>query len=53
MDPINLIYYAAICAGLSAMSPRVPALHWRLGIGAVVGLGAAAFLPWLKSMGAY
>ncbi len=49
MDPINLIYYAVICAILSALSPRVPALHWRLGIGAFVGLVAAGLLPSLKA----
>ena len=53
MDLINLAYYAIICAVLSAFSPKVPALPWRLGIGAAVGLVAAAFLPMLKSLGAY
>ena len=53
MDPINLVYYAAICATLSALSPKVPALPWRLGIGAAVGLGAAAFLPLVKSVVGY
>jgi hypothetical protein len=53
MDPINLVYYAAICAGLSALSPRVPTLPWRLGIGALVGLIAATFLPFVKSLGGY
>ena len=53
MDPINMVYYAAICAGLSALSPKVPGLPWRLGIGALVGLGAAAVLPLVRSMMAY
>ena len=53
MDPINMVYYAGICAGLAALSPRVPALPWRLGVGAVVGLGAAALLPLVRSAMAY
>lgn len=53
MDFVNLAYYAIICAVLSALSPRVPALHWRLGIGAVVGLVAAGLLPLVKSLWSY
>ena len=45
MDPIALVYYAVICAGLAGLSPRFKTLMLRLGIGAVVGLVAAGMLP--------
>ena len=50
MDPINLLYYAAICAALSAVSPRFKTMPLRLMIGAVVGLIAAAVLPFAKTL---
>ncbi len=50
LDPITITYYAAVCAALSAGAPRVPALPVRLALGAVVGLVAAAALPWLRGV---
>lgn len=45
MDPVNMIYYAVICAGLAGLSPRFRTLPLRLAIGAGVGLVAAGLLP--------
>ncbi len=50
MDPITLAFYAVVCGCLSAVAPRMPRLPIRLGIGAVVGIIAAAVLPSLKGM---
>lgn len=50
MDPITLTFYAVVCGCLSAASPKLPSLPVRLGIGAGVGLVAAAVLPMLKTM---
>ncbi len=50
MDPITLAFYAIVCGCLSAVSPAVPRLPTRLAIGAIVGLGAAIALPWVKGM---
>ena len=50
MDYVALGFYAVVCGCLSAASPRVPRLPVRLAIGAVVGIAAAATLPWLKGM---
>lgn len=50
MDPINLAYYATVCALLSALSPQLRTPIWRLGIGAIVGLIAAGGLPYLKAL---
>lgn len=45
MDPFAMIYYAVVCAALSAVSPRFRTLPWRLVAGAVVGVVAAGLLP--------
>ncbi len=50
MDPFTLAFYAVVCGILSAVAPNVPKLPIRLGIGAAVGIIAAAALPELKGM---
>lgn len=50
MDPISLSFYAAICGTLSVAAPKLGGFLPRLGIGAIVGLVAAAALPWLKGL---
>jgi hypothetical protein len=50
MDPFTIGFYAIVCAGLSAVAPRVPRLPVRLAIGAVVGVIAASVLPQIKGM---
>lgn len=49
MDPVTLVYYAVICGLLSAFGPRLARRIVRLSIGAVIGLIAAAALPYLKT----
>lgn len=49
MDPVNMAYYAVVCAGLAGLSPRFRTLPLRLVIGAVVGLVAAGLLPSLSA----
>ena len=48
MDPVALIFYAAVCGLLSLAGPRLGKPMVRLGIGAVVGILAAALLPTIK-----
>lgn len=43
-----LAFYACVCALLSLAGPRLGAPLMRLGIGAAVGIAAAALLPILK-----
>ncbi len=50
MDPITLAFYAIVCGCLSAVAPNFPRLPVRLGIGAIVGIAAAAVLPEIKGM---
>ena len=50
MDPFTIGFYAIVCAGLSAVAPRVPKLPVRLAVGAAVGVIAATLLPEIKSM---
>lgn len=50
MDPVNLIYYALLCAGLGLLAPRVKRPLRRLGVSALVGLVAAAALPLLRGV---
>ncbi|WP_168193047.1 hypothetical protein [Rhodophyticola sp. CCM32] len=45
-----LIFYAAICGVLSLAGPRLGAPLMRLGIGACVGVIAAAILPVIRGM---
>ena len=48
MDPISLGFYAVICGLLSVFAPNLGTPVRRLGIGAAVGIVAAALLPWVK-----
>ncbi len=48
MDPVSLVFYAAVCGLLSAFAPRLGSPAARLGAGAVVGLVAATVLPVLR-----
>ena len=50
MDVTALLFYAAICGLLSLAGPRLGAPLTRLGIGAAVGILAAALLPTLRGM---
>ncbi|WP_233417014.1 hypothetical protein [Halovulum marinum] len=49
MDPLTLVYYAAVCGALGAYAPRMGGLVVRLGIGAIVGLVAATALPLVRA----
>ncbi|WP_421701931.1 hypothetical protein [Aliiroseovarius sp.] len=49
MDPVALGFYAVICGLLSLAAPSLGRPFLRLGIGALVGIIAAAVLPMLKS----
>lgn len=54
MDIISLVFYAVVCGALSIFAPNLGSTFTRMGIGAVVGIAAAAILPMLKgAMGAY
>ncbi|MDA5092708.1 hypothetical protein O2N63_01240 [Aliiroseovarius sp. KMU-50] len=48
MDPFALAFYAVICAALSMLAPSLPRPLHRLGLGAAVGVAAAATLPSIK-----
>lgn len=48
MDPINLAYYAIVCAILSFAAPHLGRRMVRLAVGALVGLIAAGLLPVIK-----
>jgi len=50
MDPFTVGFYAIVCAGLSAVAPRVPRLPVRLAVGAVVGVIATTVLPQIKGI---
>jgi len=45
MDPFTTIYYAAVCAVLGAGVGPIRPIVWRLIVGALVGIIAAALLP--------
>ncbi|WP_165586926.1 hypothetical protein [Pseudaestuariivita atlantica] len=49
MDTTALVFYALICGGLSLAGPRLGAPFLRFGIGAAVGIAAAAILPLVRS----
>jgi hypothetical protein len=50
IDPINLLFYAAVCGGLAAYAPSASGRSARFALGVVVGLIAATLLPLLKSL---
>jgi hypothetical protein len=49
MDTTSLAFYAIVCALLSLAAPRLGRPLVRFGIGAVVGIAAAALLPELRA----
>lgn len=50
MDIIGLAFYACVCAALSVVAPRLSTFPMRLGVGAIVGIVAAAVLPMLRGL---
>jgi len=50
MDVTALVFYALVCGCLSLASPGLGRPAIRIAIGAVVGIAAAALLPFLKTM---
>ncbi|MCA8884890.1 MAG: hypothetical protein KDA50_14250 [Rhodobacteraceae bacterium] len=50
MDLISTTYYAVICAVLSLVAPAIGGVLPRVLAGVVVGMAAAASLPWVKSL---
>ena len=53
MEPISLVFYAAVCGVLSTLAPSLGGLIPRFAVGAVVGIAAAALLPVLRGMMGY
>ncbi len=49
MDAFNMTYYALVCGLLAGLSSRLCGWPSRIGMGAVVGLVAAAALPVLRA----
>ena len=49
MDVTALAFYAAVCGLLSLAGPRLGAPLTRMGIGALVGIAAAALLPAIRA----
>ncbi len=50
MDPVNLVFYAAVCGTLAAVAPQGKSRVIRGVFGIFVGLFAAGLLPYLKSL---
>ena len=50
MEPISLVFYAVICGLLSLFAPNLGGAMPRMAVGAVVGIAAAAALPFLRGM---
>jgi hypothetical protein len=50
MDVTALVFYALVCGLLSLAAPTLGKPVLRLGIGAIVGIAAAALLPLLRGM---
>ena len=48
MDIAALLFYACVCGVLSMLAPNLGGRVARLGIGAIVGVVAAALLPVLR-----
>jgi hypothetical protein len=49
-DPINLLFYAAVCGSLAVYAPTAGGRFARFVLGVVVGLIAATLLPLLKGL---
>ena len=52
-DPTAMLFYAVVCGSLAAFAPSVGGRVARAGIGAVVGLVAAAALATFKAKMGY
>ena len=50
MDPVTLVFYAIVCACLGLAGPSLGKPAVRFGIGAAVGILAAAVLPVLRAV---
>lgn len=50
MDFVALAFYAVVCGVLSLAGPKLGAPTVRFGIGATVGIVAAAILPSLRAL---
>jgi hypothetical protein len=50
MEPISLVFYAVVCGLLSVFAPNLGGVAPRMAVGAVVGIAAAAALPFLRGM---
>ncbi len=50
MDPLTLIFYAAVCGLLSLFAPHLGGRVIRLAIGAVVGVIPATTLPFIAAL---
>ncbi len=48
MDPVPLVYYAAICGLLGVAAPRLRSFPVRFVVGVCVGLAAAGLLAPLR-----
>lgn len=54
MDVLSLVFYALICGLLAVFAPNLGSRAMRMGVGAVIGIAAAAILPVLRgAFGAY
>ncbi len=50
MDVTAMAFYALVCGGLGALSPRLPYFWQRFAVAALVGVIAAAVLPVLRGV---
>ncbi|PTX57637.1 hypothetical protein C8N43_2308 [Litoreibacter ponti] len=50
MDILSLVFYAIVCGLLSVFAPNFGSTATRMGIGAVVGIAAAALLPMIRGV---
>lgn len=50
MDPVTMTYYAAICAALGVAAPMLGGTAIRVLAGVIVGVCAAAALPFVRTM---
>ena len=53
MEPISLAFYAIVCGLLSVFAPNLGGVVPRMAVGAVVGIIAAASLPFVRGMMGY
>ena len=50
MEPISLAFYAVVCGVLSFFAPNLGGAVPRMAVGAIVGIAAAAVLPFVRGM---